>query len=210
MYFELPGQISFWTIFVGTNLLFFPMHIVGLLGMPRRQYTYPSGLGWDGYNLVESIGGYITAVGILVLFGNLVWSYLRGEPAPADPWHGGTLEWTVPSPPPEYNFAVIPRVTSAYPNWDAGDREVDRRNLEQGVFVLEQGHEQPVSSPADGFFSEVVHMPHESPWPIVLALCLSLMFATLVIGKFWIAAIFVALCALSLLGWHSTEPQEAS
>src|SRR6266536_2425373 len=209
MYFELPGQISFWTIFLGTNLLFFPMHVVGLLGMPRRDYTYPSGLGWDSYNLAESIGGYITALGILILFGNLVVSYLRGEPAPADPWHGGTLEWTVPSPPPEYNFAVIPKVSSAYPNWDADDRMVDRRNLDEGVLVLEQGHQQPVTSPADGWLSEIVRMPHESPWPITLALCLSLVFATLVLDRFWIAGLFVALCALTLLGWHAAEPQEA-
>src|SRR5919109_2232766 len=70
MYFERPGQISFWVIFVGTNLLFFPMHIVGLLGMPRRVYTYPGDMGWTSYNVLESIGGYITAIGILVLFAN--------------------------------------------------------------------------------------------------------------------------------------------
>ena len=69
LYFERPGQISFWIIFVGTNLLFFPMHIVGLLGMPRRNYTYPSGLGWTAYNLAETIGGFVTLVGILVLLG---------------------------------------------------------------------------------------------------------------------------------------------
>src|SRR5947207_15627780 len=127
MYLERPGQISFWIIFVGTNLLFFPMHIVGLEGMPRRQYTYPSGLGWTSYNVVETIGGYLTAAGILLLFGNLVWSFSRGEPAGPDPWRAPTLEWTVPSPPPVYNFAVVPRVTSAYPNWDRGDRERDAR-----------------------------------------------------------------------------------
>jgi cytochrome c oxidase subunit I+III len=98
LYFELPGQISFWVLFVGTNLLFFPMHIVGLLGMPRRVYTYPSGLGWTAYNLAESIGGYLTLVGILLLLGNLVVSYFRGEPAGPDPWHGPTLEWTISSP----------------------------------------------------------------------------------------------------------------
>src|ERR1043165_4328836 len=179
LYLELPGQISFWLIFLGTNLLFFPMHIVGLLGMPRRNYTYPSGLGWEPYNLAESIGGYITLAGILLLFGNLVVSYRRGARAPMDPWHGGTLEWTVPSPPPEYNFAVIPKVSSAYANWDAEDRELERRTLEQGGAVPEQGHEQPVTSPADGWFSEIVRMPHESPWPILLALCLSLVFAML-------------------------------
>jgi cytochrome c oxidase subunit I+III len=209
MYFERPGQISFWTIFAGTNLLFFPMHVVGLLGMPRRQYTYPSGLGWGPYNLVETIGGYLTAAGILLLFGNLAWSWFRGERAGPDPWHGATLEWTTPSPPPEYNFAVIPKVSSAYANWDEQDREEDRRRLAEGAWVLETGHEQPVSSPADGRAAEIVEMPHESPWPLTLALFLTLVFVALVLAQWTIAAISLGLCALSLLGWHSKEPQEA-
>jgi cytochrome c oxidase subunit I len=201
MYLERPGQISFWLIFAGTNLLFFPMHIVGLLGMTRRDYTYPGGLGWTPYNLAETVGGFVTLAGILLLLGNLVVSYRRGEPAPADPWHGGTLEWTVPSPPPEYNFAVIPTVTSAYPNWDD-----DRR----GGIVLDRDHEQTVTSAADGRLVEIVSMPHESPWPIVLALCVSLVFVSLVIGKFALAGICCVLCALALLGWHSVEPEEAT
>jgi cytochrome c oxidase subunit I+III len=118
LYFELPGQISFWIVFVGTNLLFFPMHVVGLEGMTRRIYTYPSGLGWGPSNLVETIGSYVTTVGIVVLLGNLVVSWFRGPPAGPDPWHGATLEWTIPSPPPEYNFAVIPVVKSRRPLWD--------------------------------------------------------------------------------------------
>ncbi|MDE3026069.1 MAG: cbb3-type cytochrome c oxidase subunit I, partial [Acidobacteriota bacterium] len=181
LYFELPGQISFWTIFVGTNLLFFPMHIVGLQGMTRRVYTYPGGLGWGAENLAETIGAYLTALGILVLFANLVVSWFRGAPAGPDPWHGATLEWTIPSPPPDYNFAVVPKVSSAYPNWDREDREEDRRKLAEGALVLDQGHEQPVSTVVDGWFAEVVEMPHDSPWPILLATALSLVFTTLVI-----------------------------
>jgi cytochrome c oxidase subunit I+III len=209
LYFERPGQISFWVLFVGTNLLFFPMHIVGLLGMPRRVYTYQDGLGWTAYNLAETIGGYITLVGILLLLGNLAVSYFRGARAGPDPWHGPTLEWTTSSPPPEYNYAVIPKVTSPYPNWDQADREEDRLKLASGVLVLEQGHEQPAVTPVDGRFSEIVEMPHESPWPLVLALTLSLVFVMLVIEKYGVAAIMGVLCLLALLGWHSKEPQEA-
>jgi cytochrome c oxidase subunit I+III len=209
MYFERPGQISFWVLFLGTNLLFFPMHIVGLLGMPRRVYTYPDGIGWTAYNLAETIGGYLTAVGILLLFGNLVASFFRGEPAGPDPWHGPTLEWTTSSPPPEYNFAVVPRVTSPYPNWDAADRAEDRRKLAAGVLVLEQGHEQPAVTPVDARFDEIVEMPHDSPWPIVLAFTLSLVFVMLLIHKYGIAGIMGILCLLALLGWHSKEPQES-
>jgi cytochrome c oxidase subunit I+III len=209
LYFEKPGQISFWILFVGTNLLFFPMHIVGLLGMPRRVYTYGSGLGWTAYNLAETIGGFVTLAGILLLLTNLVWSYFRGEPAGPDPWHGPTLEWTTSSPPPEYDYAVIPKVTSAYPNWDEADRQEDRQKLADGVLVLEQGHEQVATSPVDARLAEIVEMPHDSPWPIVLAVTVSLVFATLVLQKYGVALVMAILCVLALLGWHSKEPQEA-
>jgi cytochrome c oxidase subunit 1/cytochrome c oxidase subunit I+III len=209
LYFELPGQISFWLIFAGTNLLFFPMHIVGLLGMPRRVYTYPGNLGWTSYNLVETIGGYLTLVGILVLLGNLVVSYRRGAPAGPDPWHGPTLEWTTSSPPPEYDFAVVPTVRSAYPNWDLDDRADDRRRLDEGVFVLDEGHEQVEVTPVDGRFSEIVEMPHESPWPPLLGLTLSLVFVMLLVEHYAVAGIMAILCALTLFGWHSKEPPEA-
>jgi cytochrome c oxidase subunit I+III len=208
MYFELPGQISFWVIFVGTNLLFFPMHVVGLLGMPRRVYTYPGDMGWTSYNVIESIGGFITGAGILLLFGNLVWSWFRGPPAPRDPWRGPTLEWSIPSPPPEYNFAVIPTISSAYPNWDEADRVADARRLERGIGLLDVGNEQPVSTAVDAEPTEIAEMPHGSPWPFVLALCLSGMFAVLVIHQFGIAAVFLVLAGLALLGWHAYEPQK--
>ncbi|HEY6835192.1 MAG TPA: cbb3-type cytochrome c oxidase subunit I [Gaiellaceae bacterium] len=209
LYFERPGQISFWLIFVGTNLLFFPMHIVGLLGMTRRMYTYPSGLGWTAYNLAETIGGFVTLAGILLLLGNLFVSYRRGPPAGPDPWHGPTLEWTTSSPPPEYNYAVVPRVTSAYPNWDPVDRQVDRLNLGDGAFMLDRGHEQPEVTPVDGRFAEIVRMPHESPWPPVLALCLALVFTMLLINRYEVAAVMGLLCLLALVGWHSQEPEGA-
>ncbi|MBV8079155.1 MAG: cbb3-type cytochrome c oxidase subunit I, partial [Actinobacteria bacterium] len=208
LYVERPGQISFWFIFVGTNLLFFPMHLLGLHGMTRREYTYPSGLGWGADNLAETVGAFITTAGMLLLIGNLFWSYRRGEPAGADPWHGPTLEWTTTSPPPEYNYAVIPKVTSAYPNWDDADRAEDRRKLEQGILVLEEGHEQVAVSEVDGVLSEIVEMPHDSPWPPLLALTMGLVFTCLVLEKFALAGLVLISCALVLVGWHAKEPQE--
>jgi cytochrome c oxidase subunit I len=207
LYDELWGQISFWVVFIGSNVLIFPMHIVGLEGMPRRQYTYPGGLGWGADNLVESIGAYLTAAGIVLLIGTLVVAYFKGLPAGPDPWHGATLEWTIPSPPPEYNFAVIPKVGSAYPNWDAADREEDRRNLAAGAMVLEQGHEQPATSPADGWWSEIVEMPHDSPWPIALATAMAIVFVFLLLHLWVVAAFASSGILLALLGWHSQEPQ---
>jgi cytochrome c oxidase subunit I len=209
LYVERPGQISFWLIFLGTNVLFFPMYIVGLLGMPRQIYTYPGNMGWSPYNAVETVGAYLTAFGILLCLGNLVYSWFRAIPAGPDPWLGPTLEWATSSPPPEYNFAVIPTVTSAYPNWDVEDRAQDRRKLAEGVMVLEEGHEQPVVTTADGRFAEVIEMPHSSPWPVLLGLGMFLVFGALVLQKFGIAGIMGALCLLALLGWHSKEPQEA-
>src|SRR3954452_16863942 len=141
MYHEGYGRLSFWLAFVGTAVTFFPMHIVGLFGMPRRVYTYPSGLGWQGYNLVESIGAYILAAGLVMVVANLAVSLFRGPPAGSNPFGGATLEWSTSSPPPEFNYAVIPRVTSPYPMWDEEDRRDDARALERGERVLDQGHE---------------------------------------------------------------------
>jgi cytochrome c oxidase subunit 1/cytochrome c oxidase subunit I+III len=208
LYFERPGQISFWILMVGTNLLFFPMHIVGLLGMPRRVYTYPANMGWGSYNLAETIGGYITGIGILVLFANLVVSYFRGAPSGQDPWHGPTLEWSIPSPPPEYNFATIPVVSSPYPNWDHEDRELDGKRLAAGEAVHDQGHEQPISTLIDGWRVGMAEMPHSSPWPILTAFVLSMMATVLVVEKFVVAGFLAIAVLLTLLGWHSKEPQE--
>ena len=185
LYFELPGQISFWVIFLGTNLLFFPMHLVGLDGMPRRTYTYSGALGWGAPNLVETLGSYLTTAGILLLFGNLVWSYFRGPLAGPDPWHGATLEWTISSPPPAYNFAVIPKVSSAYANWDVEDRAEDQRRLEAGEVEIERAH--------------------DSFWPFVLALTLSLVFVSALLHVYSVAGVALGLVALSLVGWHTEK-----
>jgi cytochrome c oxidase subunit 1/cytochrome c oxidase subunit I+III len=162
----------------------------------------------SAYNRAETIGGFVTLAGILLLLGNLVVSYFRAPPAGPDPWHGPTLEWTTSSPPPEYDFAVTPTVTSAYPNWDAADRELDRRNLDSGALVLERGNEQPAVTPVDGRFAEIVQMPHESPWPPVLALALALVFIMLLIGRYGVAGIMGVVCLLVLVAWHAQEPQE--
>src|SRR4051794_12923336 len=169
MYSERWGKASFWLTFTGTTITFFPMHIVGLLGMPRRQYTYHGGLGWTGYNLLESIGAYLLAAGLLMVVVNLAVSLFRGAVAGPDPFGGATLEWATSSPPPPYNYAVIPTVTSPYPMWDPEDREEDARKLERGEMVLDEGHETPATSVLDAEWDEILDMPSDSPWPILLA-----------------------------------------
>jgi cytochrome c oxidase subunit I len=209
LYHERAAQLSFWLTFFGTALTFFPMHIVGLLGMSRRVYTYAPHLGWDAYNLAETIGAFILTAGLLLIFGNLLWSRFRGPVAGPDPFFGGTLEWTTTSPPPEYNFPVIPKVSSPYPNWDREDREDDARRLAAGTLVLEEGHETPASTVRDGYLDEVLSMPPESPWPVVLAACVALLFTALLLSHFLLACVFGGLAIAALAAWHWREPEDA-
>jgi cytochrome c oxidase subunit 1 len=118
MYSETLGKLHFWLFLIGFHLTFDFMHIPGLLGMPRRIYTYEPGRGWDVWNLIVTIGVFFQALGTVVFVANLVWSYFKGKPAGSDPWDAWTLEWSTPSPPPAYNFSVIPTVKSRRPLWD--------------------------------------------------------------------------------------------
>ena len=118
MYNETLGKLHFWLFLIGFHLTFDFMHIPGLLGMPRRIYTYEPGRGWDTLNLIVTIGVFFQAAGILVFVANLLWSYFHGDTAGSDPWDAWTLEWSTSSPPPVYNFAIIPVVRSRRPLWD--------------------------------------------------------------------------------------------
>jgi heme/copper-type cytochrome/quinol oxidase subunit 1 len=209
MYHERVGKVSFWVTFVGTLATFFPMHILGLLGMPRRTYTYHDGLGWGGLNLLETLGSYLLAGGLVLVAANLAVSLRRGARAGDDPWGGDTLEWGTSSPPPPYNYAVIPKVTSAYALWDRDDRAQDARRLERGELVLEQGHETPASTVLDAEYDEVLRMPASSWAPLLLAAALTGIFVMLLLGHAITAAAFAAAAAVVLLRWHSVEPQDA-
>jgi cytochrome c oxidase subunit I len=115
---EMLGKLHFWLFFIGFHLTFDFMHVPGILGMPRRIYTYEPGRGWDLWNLIVSVGVVFQAAGILVFAANLIWSYFRGKKAGNDPWDAWTLEWSTNSPPAAYNFAVLPTVRSRRPLWD--------------------------------------------------------------------------------------------
>jgi cytochrome c oxidase subunit 1/cytochrome c oxidase subunit I+III len=115
---ERMGQLNFWLTFIGFNVAFFPMHLSGLYGMPRRIYTYLPGMGWDLYNFISTVGALILGVGVLLFVINVVNSLLNGELAPDNPWGGGTLEWATTSPPQPNNFSSLPIVQSRYPVWD--------------------------------------------------------------------------------------------
>ena len=115
---ETLGKLHFWLFLIGFHLTFDFMHIPGLLGMPRRIYTYEPGRGWDIWNLIVTIGVFFQALGTLVFVANLLWSYFKGKAAGNDPWDAWTLEWSTNSPPPAYNFTTIPTVKSRRPLWD--------------------------------------------------------------------------------------------
>lgn len=149
---ETVGRINFWIVFVAMNLTFFPMHFTGLNGMPRRIYTYDSGMGWDFWNLVSSVGAFALGAGILVFLYNAVKSARSGEVASADPWDGRTLEWSISSPPPEYNFEQIPTVHGRDPFWE---------QKREGVATV------PVAGGSGEEGGHSIHLPQPSYWPFV-------------------------------------------
>jgi len=115
---ETLGKWHFWLFVIGFHLTFDFMHIPGILGMPRRIYTYEPGRGWETLNIIVSIGVVFQAAAILIFVFNMIWSYFKGKAAGNDPWDAWTLEWAIASPPPDYNFATIPAVRSRRPLWD--------------------------------------------------------------------------------------------
>ena len=115
---EKLGKWNFWIFFISFNLTFFPMHIAGLLGMPRRIYTYEAGHGWELWNMLSSVGAFMQMIAVALFVWNAIASLKRGKVAGPDPWDAWTLEWATTSPPPEYNFEEIPTVRSRRPLWD--------------------------------------------------------------------------------------------
>jgi cytochrome c oxidase subunit 1 len=115
---ERLGKLQFWLLFVGANVTFFPQFLLGLHGMPRRIADYRPDLGWNGLNLLSSVGGLIVAVSLLPLVWNVLWSLRHGKPAGDDPWEGNSLEWVTTSPPPHHNFHHIPQILSERPAFD--------------------------------------------------------------------------------------------
>jgi cytochrome c oxidase subunit 1 len=178
--------------FIAFHLTFFPMHIVGLLGMPRRVYSYPAGSGWEALNLVSSIGAFVFAASVVLFVANVATSLLRGRTAEANPWNAASLEWLPSSPPPCYNFAHIPRVESNTPLWDA-DRPVmpglrtDKRELLVTTAIDAIPDLRDPSPPPNG-------------WPFVAAIATTIAFVGSIFTP-WAVVWGAALMAGPLILW---------
>jgi cytochrome c oxidase subunit 1/cytochrome c oxidase subunit I+III len=197
---ERLGRWNFWVMFVGFNLGFFPMHIAGLLGMPRRIYTYPAGIGWTTVNLVTTIGSYVFAVGVLLFLVNLVWSFRRGPPAGPNPWDAPTLEWATSSPPPAYNFAVLPSVGSRHPLWEHRLSGASGGAVDRGP-ELAEGRETLGVTPLDAEPSEVLVMPGDSLFPFLLAVAMLVAFYGLLTGIWGLALAGGLGLIVATMGW---------
>jgi len=186
---ERLGVASFVLVFLGINLTFFPMHLAGLEGMPRRVYTYPAGLSWDGPQLVATIGAFVLLAGLVVYTLSLVVS----RPAPPDPWRGGTLEWATASPPAEPSFPAEPVVSSSYPRWEEPELRMEPLTRPHVKEVL-------VTSPLDAAPRGRELLPGPTAIPLVAAAATVVAFLGPLADPSFVAVGLLAL-ALALVAW---------
>jgi cytochrome c oxidase subunit 1 len=199
---ERLGKWNFWLFFIGFNVTFFPMHLLGLAGMPRRIYTYSSALGWGSLNLLATTGAFLLAASVLLFFINVWRSLSAGERAGANPWAASGLEWATDSPPPDYNFPHIPVVESSEPLWDRPDElpvahglRLDRREL----LLTTVGEAQPE-----------IREPSADPsiWPFLAALAATFLFVLSIFTP-WGLYIGAVPVAITLIGWFWPDPTES-
>ena len=182
---EKLGSWHFWLTFVAMNLTFFPMHFSGMLGMPRRIYTYDAGQGWEKFNMASTVGTVLLVIATFVFVVNFLKSRKGGAPAPNDAWGAGTLEWSIPSPPPDYNFAEIPVVTSRYPLWDVKHPEMTEgiAHSAPDAMAVTDAHATPVHEETGHRTAAELGIPMPFPTvkPLLTALGLVIMFSGLLL-----------------------------
>jgi cytochrome c oxidase subunit I+III len=213
---ERIGKWNFWLTFAGFHITFFPMHIVGLLGMPRRVYTYEEGIGWEIYNQISTIGAYILATGILLFVVNLFRSVRGGEKVGLNPWEADSLEWATAIPAPNYGFAELPIVQSRHPLWDEQsireeeEREPHRREANAAVRrMLHDLAGWPLTwraalttSAIDAQPTEIFRVSGPSIWPVVTGVGLIIMFAAEIFTLRILVLSGLVGVIVGLIGWH--------
>jgi cytochrome c oxidase subunit 1 len=200
---ETLGKWHFWIFAIGMNMTFFPMHILGLEGMTRRIYTYLPGTGWGPLNLLATIGAGVMFVGVAIFLVNVAMSWRHGEIAGPNPWDSDTLEWATTSPPPPYNFAETPVVTSRAPLWDQRDER----------FVMTGLHpdrrEVLVTSIHDAEPETRHELPDDSIWPFVMAIGVGIAFIAAVFTPWGLfPGTVVALAAALAWAWPKLHTPE--
>ncbi len=187
---ETWGKINFWLLFIGMNVTFFPMHMLGMNGMPRRIYTYAEEFGWGDMNMIASLGYIIIFLGMLAFVVAMLKS-LRGERAGHDPWDAPGLEWSISSPPPAYNFAEIPKVDGLDQYWIVKARA---KAAGQGD-VPAEAHVDP----------RTIHMPSPSYWPIWIAAGTTLI-AGGILSHFALSFVGGIFAFIGIIGWSNEPP----
>ncbi|MDB5853095.1 MAG: cytochrome ubiquinol oxidase subunit [Herminiimonas sp.] len=167
---ERLGKWNFWLLFIGFNVTFFPMHLLGLHGMPRRVYTYPGEMGWNGMNLTATVGAITIALSVSLFIVNVLHSRRHGELAGNDPWGAGTLEWSVSSPPPAGNFEIVPVVHARYPLWQPGGTPGHVEGLASSY------REVLITSVIDALPDHRMWLPSSSIWPFLSAIAVTVLF----------------------------------
>ncbi|MGQ0679586.1 MAG: cytochrome c oxidase subunit I [Actinomycetota bacterium] len=193
---ERLGKLHFWIMMIGFNLTFGPFHILGLKGMPRRYYHYQPGLGWELWNMVSTIGAFLIALSTLVFMHNFAKSKRKGEVASDDPWDARTLEWTIPSPPPEYNFKQIPLVHERDEFWHRKYKE-DQKG--RPLAVPTGGSETHVDGHTDD--GHGIHMPSPSYFPLIAALGMPVMAYAVILRSFTLGIIGSVITLAGFYGW---------
>jgi cytochrome c oxidase subunit I+III len=192
---ERMGVATFALMFVGFNLTFFPMHLLGLAGMPRRVYTYLPHMGYSGMNALATAGAFLLGLGVLMFSLNALWSRARGKRV-ENPWRADSLEWSTPSPPPPYKFAELPVVTSRYPGWTAQGLPVRLRDDRRVAIV---------TTLSDARIDHTTELPGPSPWPAAAAAATGALIVACIFTP-WGLPVGGALLALPLIGWFWPHP----
>jgi cytochrome c oxidase subunit I+III len=210
---ERWGHVHFWLFLVGFNVTFFPMHILGFQGMPRRIYTYLPVHGWEPLNLLATIGAFLMALGVLVFLLNVYGSLMWGRKAPSNPWDADTLEWATESPPPNYNFSTIPVVTSLNPLWDASDPTAGSRGpadawRDSMANPDQEIRETPASTVLDATPDHRMFLPFPTVWPLWTALALTSAFIGVMIDPIvFVLGGVITVPALVAWLWPRSTPE---